>query len=251
MFSFLRKKKNESIVKAPPLKIDLHSHLIPGIDDGAKTLEESLSLLQSMKELGYERVITTPHIMLDSYRNTPEGIRSQLDGLRVAAKEAKIDIEIDAAAEYYLDDGFLDHLHSGNLLSIGECILIETSYIVKPMQFEEMIFEMSAAGYKPILAHPERYRYIKQMPQEYEAMKEKGIYFQLNLNSLGGYYGKDAKAKAEFLSNAGMVDFVGSDIHSMKQIEALKAVKETPDYHRLFQHNTILNDTLLNLTHKE
>jgi len=152
----------------PSLKVDVHSHLIPGIDDGSQSMEESLLLLQGMKDLGYEKIITTPHIMKDSYCNTPEIIRNGLAELREAAKEKRINIVIEAAAEYYLDDGFLDHLERGDMMTLeGKYILFETSYFAKPLQLEEMIFEISAAGYIPVMAHPERYRYIKDPKLEY------------------------------------------------------------------------------------
>lgn len=245
MFSFFRKKKEaESTERGPLLSVDIHSHLIPGIDDGARDMEESISLLKAMAALGYHRVITTPHIMSDGYRNTPGVILEGLKALRETAEKEGIDMEIEAAAEYYLDDGFYEHLRRGDLLSIGEYLLVETSYLVKPLQFDAMIFDIAAAGYKPMLAHPERYRYIKDLKSEYEMMKEKGIYFQVNLNSLGGHYGRDAKAKADFLNRSGMIDFLGSDIHRLKQAETLKSVQSTESYRTVFENNTILNETL-------
>ena len=160
IFSLFGKKKEKQ--KGPALKIDLHSHLIPGIDDGSKSMEESLTLLKGMEALGYEKVITTPHIMFDTYKNTPKIINEGLLSLREAAKFEGIDVEIEAAAEYYLDEGFYDHLHSDEVMSInGKYLLFETSYVSKPLQLEEMIFEIGTAGYTPLMAHPERYRYIK------------------------------------------------------------------------------------------
>ena len=228
----------------PQLHTDIHSHLIPGIDDGARDMEESILLLRMMKALGYQKVITTPHIMSDGYKNTPRKIREGLETLRRAAKEEEIDIEIDAAAEYYLDDGFYTQLRDRDLLTIGEYLLIETSYISKPLEFDTMIFEIQAAGFKPMLAHPERYRYIKELEKEYTAMKEKGIFFQVNLNSFSGHYGKEAKRKAEFLSGAGMIDFLGSDIHRMKQAETLGEVLNDEILYGIFGNNTILNESL-------
>ena len=228
----------------PQLYTDIHSHLIPGIDDGSRDMEESILLLRMMKALGYQKVITTPHIMSDGYKNTPRIIREGLEALRRAAKEEEIDIEIDAAAEYYLDDGFYTQLRDRDILTIGEYLLIETSYISKPLEFDTMIFEIQAAGFKPMLAHPERYRYIKELEKEYAAMKEKGIFFQVNLNSFSGHYGKEAKRKAEFLSGAGMIDFLGSDIHRMKQAETLGEVLNDEILYGIFGNNTILNESL-------
>ena len=238
---FFSWKKKET----PLLDVDIHSHLIPGIDDGAKDMQESLHLLQGLVDIGYKKVITTPHIMLDSYRNKRLNIMQGLDELRNAAVNAKIDIILEAAAEYYLDDGFYTHLRTEEILTFGDnYLLFETSYVSKPLQFEEMVIAIKNAGYKPMIAHPERYRYICHYKKEYTRMKELGILFQVNINSFGGHYGKDAQKKAIFLSKEGMIDFLGSDIHHYKQIESLCDVKKSKEYQNLFKHNTILNGTL-------
>lgn len=241
IFSLFNKRKKAE--RGPLLKVDLHSHLIPGIDDGSKSMEESLMLLKGMEALGYERVITTPHIMADAYRNTPEIIRDGLQALRKASKEEGLAIEIEAAAEYYLDDGFYDHLHKGEILSAkGRYLLFETSYISKPIQLEEMIFEISAAGYTPLMAHPERYRYIRDPIREFKRFKDLGVLFQMNLNSFGGYYGKVAKVHADLLSKEGMIDFLGSDVHHKRHLDTLHEIFASEAYSKIFRHNKILND---------
>jgi len=244
IFSFFKKKNEYPKEVISQLHTDIHSHLIPGIDDGARDMEESILLLKKMKALGYKKIITTPHIMLDGYKNTPKNIFEGLERVRRAVKEEQIDIEIDAAAEYYLDDGFYDQLKDPEILGIGGYLLVETSYVAKPLQFDAMIFEIQAAGFKPMLAHPERYRYIKDPQNEYRLMKEKGIFFQVNLNSFLGHYGSEAKRKAEFLSRTGMIDFLGSDVHRMKQAEILGEVLRSEALRTLFSNNTILNETL-------
>ncbi len=244
IFSFFKKKKEDE--RGPVLKVDLHSHLIPGIDDGSRNMKESLSLLKGMEALGYEKVITTPHIMLDAYKNTPEIIGNGLKTLRDSAVKEGITIEIEAAAEYYLDDGFEDLLKKGDMLTIkGKYLLFETSYFAKPMQLEEMIFSITSAGYIPLMAHPERYRYVKDFLKEYGRFKELGVMFQVNLNSFGGYYGKDAKYKANFLRKEGMIDFLGSDVHHSRQVDTLSKVFLLDAYKDIFTHNTILNDELI------
>ncbi len=244
IFSFFKKEKKN--IRGPVLKVDLHSHLIPGIDDGSKSMEESLILLKGMEALGYQKIITTPHIMLDAYRNTPEIITKGLYLLREAAQEAGLTIEIEAAAEYYLDDGFEALLRKGNMLTINEkYLLFETSYFAKPMQLEEMIFAITSSGYIPLMAHPERYRYIKDPLKEYERFKELGVLFQVNLNSFGGHYGKDAKDKANFLRKEGMIDFLGSDVHHSKQVDTLSGIFLSDAYRDIFTHNSILNDELI------
>ena len=241
MFSFFDSEEKKSFT----LRTDLHSHLIPGIDDGAKDIEESLRLLKGLVSLGYKKVITTPHIMSDCYRNNRESIMHGLAYLQDEAQQMGVDVKIEAAAEYYLDDGFSQHLEEGNLLTIGDnYLLFETSYMAKPLQFEEMVFSISSAGYKPLLAHPERYRYICDFEKEYSHMKELDIFFQVNINSFGGHYGKDAQKKAEFLSKRGMIDFLGSDIHHYKQIETLGDIQNSKKYQNIFKANKILNHTL-------
>jgi len=237
--------KNTEDKNIPTLNIDVHSHLIPAIDDGSKTMEESLILLRALEEAGYYKVITTPHIMIDGYRNTREIIMNGLDILRKRAKEIGLKIHIEAAAEYYFDEGFIKHFSLGAPLSIsGKYILFETSYISKPLYFDKMLDSILTAGYKPILAHPERYRYIDNLEEEYLALKEKGIYFQVNINSFGGHYGKDSKTKALFLSEYGMIDFLGSDVHHIKQVKTLVNIKKKKVYKEIFKNNLILNNIL-------
>lgn len=243
IFPFFKKKDTKENTQR--LSVDLHSHLIPGIDDGSQSVEESMMLLRGLSELGYKKIITTPHIMLDAYRNTPEIIREGLLTLRQSAKDENIDIEIDAAAEYYLDEGFYTLLEKGDMMSInGKYLLFETSYFAKPLQLEEMIFAISSSGYVPLMAHPERYRYIKNPMKEYSRFKELGVLFQVNLNSFEGHYGKSAKVLADFLSKQGMIDFLGSDVHHKKQVETLSNVFISDAYRNIFKHNIILNDTL-------
>jgi tyrosine-protein phosphatase YwqE len=154
-------------------------------------------------------------------------------------------LQIEAAAEYYLDDGFENLLEKGNMLTIADkYLLFETSYFAKPMQLEEMIFAITSSGYIPLMAHPERYRYIKDPSTEYARFKELGVVFQSNLNSFIGHYGKDAVSKVNFLSDNGMISFLGSDVHHLKQVHTLSKVFLLESYRDVFANNTILNNTL-------
>ena len=237
-------KKDKRVSKFK-LTTDIHSHMLPAIDDGSNSLEESINMLKAMQDAGYSKVITTPHIMVDVYKNTPKIIREKLAFLREEANLQGLNIEIEAGAEYYLDDGFLEHLNSGDILSFGDnYLLFETSYMDRPINMEEMIFEIQSAGYKPVLAHPERYRYINDMEVEYRKLKDLGLLFQLNLNSLIGGYGKSAKHKAEFLAKRGFVSFLGSDVHNLKHIEGIKKAKSSDIFDAIFRNNNILNDSL-------
>lgn len=242
MFSFLKPK-----VPIPSsLQVDIHSHFIPAIDDGSQSMQESITLIKAMQDLGYKKVITTPHIMLDTYKNTPDIIHQGLNTVHQAMKENHLTIQLEVAAEYYLDDGFIPLLEKGNLLTVAnKYLLFETSYISKPLQLEEMIFQILAKGYIPLMAHPERYRYIKNPQKEYTRLKDLGVMFQSNINALGGHYGKSAQNLIRFLSSQGMIDFLGSDAHRIKHINTLPAILNSKEYYALREKNTILNETLI------
>jgi len=227
------------------LLVDIHSHLIPYLDDGAKNMNETINLLRRFEDLGYKKLITTPHIMADGYTNTKKSILEAFSILQNTIKTEGIALNVEVGAEYYLDDGFLNHLEEKNILPIdNQYLLFETSYISKPLSFDKMVYEIAMAGYIPVFAHPERYRYIRNIENEYYRMKERGILFQVNINSFGGYYGKDAQKKAIFLSEAGMIDFLGSDVHNMKQIETLELIQDNKFYQKIFTKNRILNNIL-------
>lgn len=220
--------KSENIAEESfeALGVDMHSHILPGLDDGSDSMERSLELVQAMKELGYRKLIMTPHIMSDFYKNTPEIIRERLAMLRQAVQEAGIEMELDCAAEYYLDEGFLEKLdNEEELLTFGDnFLLFETSFLNEPLNLREAIFKMRSKGYKPVLAHPERYTYFYGKFDDLAELWKQGVLFQPNLNSLTGYYSPGAKTVAEKLIDNGMVDFLGSDVHGLKHTESLSRV---------------------------
>ena len=218
------KEKDSAVPDFSTLNVDMHSHLIPGIDDGAKTMEESIVLIKTLHDLGYSRLITTPHIMTDYYKNTPEIINAGLEQVREAIRLENIPIEIFAAAEYYLDDGFLQKLEEQKLMTFGDnYLLVEISYINPPENIKEIFFRTKVLGYKPILAHPERYPFWYNNFDEYRSIRDSGVMLQLNLNSLSGYYGPDAKKTAEKMIDLEMIDMVGTDMHHNKHAHALQA----------------------------
>ena len=249
MLKWLRgsQKSTTSVNKiAAKLRVDIHSHLIPGIDDGAQTIEESLKLIAKMQHLGFDKLVMTPHVMVDAYPNTSQAIREGLEKLQDAVQSAEINIQLDAAAEYYLDEGFLPRLETGDILTIGEnYLLFETSYMAAPMHLEELIYAIGAHGYTPLMAHPERYRYVKDPEREYARWRELGVVFQIDTTSLGGHYGKDAHAKARFLLQKGWIDFVGSDTHRMRHLEQLETVlSDHALWINLMQNNNLKNAEL-------
>ncbi|MEJ2469039.1 MAG: capsular biosynthesis protein, partial [Campylobacterales bacterium] len=182
----------------------MHSHLIPGIDDGAKTIEESLYLVRSLHDLGYRRLITTPHTMMHRFPNTADRILRGLDTLREAVSAESIPVTIDAASEYYLDEHFLAAVQQGSLLTFGENeVLFEMSYVIPPVELDRIVFELQSQGYIPVLAHPERYLYMHGEEEAYEKLKANGVRFQVNINSLGGYYSKPVQKAAKRIMEKG------------------------------------------------
>ncbi|MBX0291298.1 capsular biosynthesis protein [Hymenobacter sp. HSC-4F20] len=231
------------------LGADMHSHVLPGLDDGAESLEQSVELLRQLQALGYHSLVLTPHVMGDFYRNTPEGIRAALEGVRTAATQAGITgLTLSCAAEYYLDEWFNRRLEQKEeLLTFGgerRYVLFETSYINEPFNFQETVFMMQAAGYHPVLAHPERYTYLYGRFEELVKIRENGVLLQVNLNSLAGYYSAGAKRVAEKLIDAGLVDLVGTDAHHVKHLENIRAKVLRSEYLPKLLALPLLNSTL-------
>ena len=232
------------------LLVDMHSHLLPGLDDGAETIEDSLDLLRELRTLGFKKLIMTPHIMGDFYKNTPVGIRAALHELRAAAEAAGLgDVSLECAAEYYLDEWLGQKLADGTeLLSFGaerRYLLFETSYMNEPFNLQATIFELKAAGYRPVLAHPERYTYYYGRFAEIRKLRlEHGVLLQLNLNSLAGYYSPAARQVAEQMIDEGLVDFVGTDTHHLRHTAALAGKTVSSAHFRKLLALPLLNNTL-------
>lgn len=237
-------------VNLPPadlsvLKTDLHSHFIPGIDDGSQSMHETIDLLKEMIAFGYKKVITTPHIMSDYYKNTPEIILNGLRKVQDEITKQNLDIEIDAAAEYYLDDTFEEKIETGQLLTFGKkYLLFELPFIGEPPMLDKVLFKLQTNGYKPIIAHPERYSFWYRSFDKYEKLKDKGIFFQLNINSLSGEYPAETKKMALRLIKEGMINFIGSDCHNMNHINMMQKALREQGLHDLLQSGKLLNATL-------
>lgn len=220
---FSTAKEPEEPVDFSWIQADMHSHLIPGIDDGAKTIEDSLEMIRFLHSLGYSKLITTPHVMSDYFRNTPEIIREGLAAVKEALREHQIPVSIEAAAEYYIDDGFMRKLEEEPLLTFGDnYLLTEVSYINPPDNVREVLFRAQVLGYKPVLAHPERYPFWYRDLSEYQRFYDNGVVLQLNLNSLSGYYGPEAKKIGEKLIDMQIIGALGTDMHHSKHADALK-----------------------------
>lgn len=238
---FKKKKKFPGLLT----DIDLHSHLLPGIDDGVDSMEAAIEVIKGFANLGYKKLITTPHIMHDFYRNSPDNILPLLSEVRESVAAHGIDIELQAAAEYYLDEHFMELIDNDEpLLTFGDkYILFELSFVSRPLILREAIFRLQTKGYKPVLAHVERYLYYHKDVAELLEIKNTGILFQLNLLSLAGYYSKGVKQMAQKLVNQGLVELIGSDCHNANQLMSLSRVLESADMN-ILADKKLLNDTL-------
>ncbi len=225
MFSFFSRKTKQEIFPFHLLKTDMHSHLIPGIDDGSPNIETSFKLINGLLELGYEKLITTPHIFQDMYPNTPKTIG---DGFKLLKKnwKKKTPIPLTFGAEYLLDDSVQKLLdQKKEILKIsGKKILIEFSFVSEPLLLRETLFDLQIKGYQLILAHPERYSYYHRKLPFYEDLIHMGCDLQCNLLSFAGYYGNDAKSVAEYLVKNKMVSYLGTDLHHENHLNMLRTL---------------------------
>jgi len=238
MFNLFKKTKNDTATRLPfPVTTDMHSHILPGIDDGSPDIATSVMLVKGLYDLGYRRLIATPHVIGDFYRNNPIIINRELEKLKVACVDAEIDIDLSAAAEYMLDEYFLKLLkQKDQILPVYQnFILTELPYSVMPMNVNEIVFEIITSDYKPILAHPERYFYYHRDFEEYFRLKELGFLLQVNLLSLTGYYGPPVTKAAKFIIENGLADFVGTDMHHIRHLEALTSKETNLILNKLFQ----------------
>jgi tyrosine-protein phosphatase YwqE len=207
----------------PDNYVDIHSHLLPGIDDGSTSFEETLLLSESLLEIGVSQFITTPHIYQNLWENTQEQIKTIETNTKLDLKKNGISVPFRAAAEYLMDDNFVQLFQAGEILTLKDkYVLVEISYTNPPIQLYSIIFDLRVAGYTPVLAHPERYVYYHYDFNEYLKLKKAGCYFQLNLLAVVGYYGEGITKIAEKLLQKGLYDFVGSDVHHANHIAGFK-----------------------------
>ena len=238
IFSNLFKKKEV----LPPFdlgrfKSDMHSHLIPGIDDGAQDMDQTIAMLAKFESLGYKKVVTTPHIMTDSFPNNPEIILSGLEKVKNEIKKVGIEIEIEAAAEYYFDETLMPKIKNKELLTFGDnYVLVEFAFHSPPQFLDQLFFELKTHGYRPVIAHFERYLYYLGKIDKAEKWRSEGINIQINLNSLFGQYGPEVQKQAEKLIDEGQFDFVGTDCHRIEHLMILEKNLSSPYLHKIGEY---------------
>ena len=215
---------------------DLHSHILPGIDDGSPDIDTSIQLLRAMQSWGIKHIFATPHIIDDVYENSPATIEPACQVLKAKMTQEGIDMEVRYSAEYRMDEHFRELRQSGTAALIplpGQRLLVENSFLQAPIDLDEILFRLMLDGIQPILAHPERYRYFHENKEIYHHLHSNGCHFQVNLLSLAGYYGKTIKEVAWWLCKNGMVEFLGSDLHTMEQADAISAWLSSKEFRKV------------------
>ncbi len=227
------------------LKVDMHSHLIPGIDDGSPDMETSIMLLRHFEAMGYRKVITTPHIMIDYYKNTSEIINEGLKALRAKARDEGVRLQIDAVAEYYLDEHFDELIEKGDVLTFGDkYVLFELPFMAEPEMLKSTLFKLQMGGYRPILAHPERYLFWHRDLEKLRELSDRDVKLQININSLTGTYSPQVQRTAEWMIDQGIVDFIGSDCHHLGHLQLMQEARKLPYLHKVIRSGKLRNASL-------
>lgn len=247
MFSFFTKK--HFLIDHLEGFIDIHNHILPGIDDGAKSIEDSIELIKGFKEFGVMDFICTPHIMENYYPNDPTTInKAQLllkNGLKMNGLNH---INIDVAAEHMIDSGFEKLIDDKKIMPLANnYLLIEMSYLQASINFNEAVSLIKQNGFHPILAHPERYAYLKSKKNIYTHYKTEGIFFQLNMLSLGALYGNTVQKTAFKLLEDKTFDFLASDVHHINHIKELKNIKIKKKHKPIIE--SLVQNTIYNFLH--
>ncbi len=244
MFSLFNRKKNEpekEVAALLSVETDWHCHVLGGIDDGAQSDEETLAMLKQYEKLGIKKVVATPHIHSDYFRNTPNSIKTAFDTAKKLIETYQIALELNYAAEYFANDFFLNLIENKEILTIdNQYVLFELSMQQQPLFGNKLVDGIQKLGYIPLLAHPERYRYWHNKPKEWARWREMGVYFQLNLLSLSGQYGSAERKAAEQMIELDLIDAVGTDAHSAQHLRKLTNLNTNP-YFKTLEELPLLN----------
>lgn len=245
MFSLFGSRKTEPDLSF--IGADMHSHLLPGLDDGLQSIDQTVQFMRQLQQLGYQKFICTPHILSDVYPNSPDTILPKLELVRTALQENNIAVQVEAAAEYMVDIDFENYLQAGKpILTFGDnLVLIEMSYVAASNNIENVIFHLKLKGLQPVLAHPERYAYYIGNNEQFQRFIDLGCLLQINLLSLLGYYGEGAKTTAEQLLKKNMVSLVGTDMHHHNHLNALRKLAAKKSFYKLFEGIQLKNQSLI------
>jgi tyrosine-protein phosphatase YwqE len=238
------RKSNDNPAGDIPV-VDMHSHLLPGLDDGVQSFEEAEAIIVRFQKLGYRKLITTPHVMSDFFKNTNEIILAKHQELTKWLSNKGIQIEIQPSGEYYLDEELINKIENSTpLLTFGnKYLLFETNFMNEPLNLKEFIFLATTKGYKLVLAHPERYLFIQNNFSKAEDLLNRGLLFQLNISSISGYYSRAAQAVAQKLIDKGWIHFLGSDCHNQQHIQLLEEARNTKYFQKAISL-PLLNNSL-------
>lgn len=243
LFDFFFKPKTPQKL---PFTTDIHCHVLPGVDDGSPDAETSVELLSHMADWGFERIFASPHSTADHFENTPQTIAAPFAELKDAAARAGLSLGLEHHFEYRVDQFFIQQLDNKNIKTLpDDFILIENGFDQEPWGLEHIIFELLSKGYRPVMAHPERYRYYRNNFSRYAELHDKGLLFQINLLSLAGHYKANERDIALKLLKQGMVSFIGTDVHHMDHVNSIERYLRSSDFGKdvkLFDQ--LLNDTI-------
>ncbi len=228
MFNFF--KRPTELHAGEKFRLDMHAHWLPGIDDGAKTVEDSLAIVEGLYAMGYRRLIATPHMYPEMYPNTPDTVRKAFESVAPAIRKRWPDLQIGYAGEYFVDTRFPKLVEEGELLTFdGNRVLVEFPFFAEPSEGEEAFFKLRLKGYKPVFAHVERYGYYVPQRSRLQRFRDMGVEFQCNLLSLTGHYGPEIRKQAETLLDLGWYEWMGTDAHNTGHTEAIGQIKVSRD----------------------
>ncbi len=238
MFSFFKSKASPSGVPflLESIESDWHCHILPGIDDGSQNEEQSLEMLQEYIKLGIKKIVATPHVRADYFKNTKESIIEAQSKVQNLITTHQLPVVLEASAEYFADENFLQLIEQDQLLPIeNQYILFEFPMQSPTLWATKLVEKLQRKGYTPLLAHPERYRYWHGKPQEWKKWKNRGVCFQLNLLSITGHYGSAERRAALQLLDSDYIDAVGSDAHGLRHLQKLNELAKNPHFDKLQQ----------------
>lgn len=244
LFNFFTRSKQ---IQKLPVFTDIHNHLVPGVDDGSPDVETSMELLSHLHDWGITRIFASPHSTQDTFENTPQSLEEPARKFADAISRSDLGVEFNMHMEYRLDQFFMRQFESDNLVSMpGKFLLVENAFSNEPWGLEALLHNLRSKGFTPVLAHPERYKYYSISHRyRYDELHEYGLYFQVNLLSLAGHYGKLERETALYMLKHGLVQFIGTDLHRISHVRSIEEYLRSSNYRRDRKYLEMLqNDTI-------